>query len=255
MNYPTKYPFLVFVVSFLILWVSARSGASFYKRRQKLEEDMRHDLDVVMAATLTLLGLIIGFSFSMAVSRYDQRKNYEEEEANAIGTEYLRADLLPAADGAKVRSLLRDYLDQRVLFYVTRDAQELQRINDATAQLQNELWSVVKAPAAAQPTPLLGLAVSGMNDVLNSQGYTQAAWRNRIPPAAWGLMGAIAICANLLIGFGAHRVKGGAIEFLVLPLVLSIAFFLIADIDSPRRGVILVHPQNLISLVQSLHPH
>ena len=62
-----------------------------------------------MTATLTLLGLIIGFSFSMAISRYDQRKVYEEAEANAIGTEYVRADLLPAGDAARVRALLRDY--------------------------------------------------------------------------------------------------------------------------------------------------
>ena len=64
-------------------------------------------------ATLTLLALLIGFSFSMAISLYDQRKNYEEAEANAIGTEFGRADLLPAGDSAKVRDLLRKYLDRR----------------------------------------------------------------------------------------------------------------------------------------------
>jgi len=252
MNNLMKSPFLVLSLSFIVLWLSARIGA-WFRKRQLLEEDMRHDLDVIVAATLTLLGLIIGFSFSMAISRYDQRKNYEEAEANAIGTEYVRADLLPAADGARVRALLSGYLDQRVLFYQTRDEVGLRRINDATARLQTDLWSAVQAPAAAQPTPVLALAVSGMNDVLNSQGYTQAAWWNRIPIAAWVLMAAIAICANLMFGYGARRVKAGVIHVLVLPLVLSIAFFLIADIDSPRRGVIRVSPQNLISLVQSLH--
>ena len=188
----------------------------------------------------------------MAISRYDQRKNYEEAEANAIGTEYVRADLLPAADAAKVRALLRNYLDQRVLFYVTRDEQQIRQINARTAQLQTELWSAVLAPAAAQPTPMVALAVSGMNDVLNSQGYTQAAWWNRIPIAAWVLMTAIAICCNVLVGYGARTVKAESILLLVLPLVVSIAFFLIADIDSPRRGVIRVNPQNLESLVESL---
>ena len=57
----------------------------------------------------------------MAIERYDQRKNYEEAEANAIGTEYVRADLLPAGETAKVQALLRDYLDQRILFYKARD--------------------------------------------------------------------------------------------------------------------------------------
>jgi len=249
------YPLLVFVLSFFVLSLSARIGASFLRRRRKLEEDVREDFDIVLAATLTLLGLIIGFSYSMAISRYDQRKNYEEAEANAIGTEYVRADLLPAADAAKVRALLRNYLDQRVLSYVTRDEQQIRQIDARTAQLQTELWSAVLAPAAAQPTPMVALAVSGMNDVLNSQGYTQAAWRNRIPIAAWGLMAAIAICCNVLVGYGARNLKPKGILFLVLPLVVSISFFLIADIDSPRGGVIRVNPQNLASLVESLRAH
>jgi hypothetical protein len=70
-----------------------------------------------LLATLTLNALIMGFSFSMAASRYEQRISYEATEANAIGTEYLRSDLLPAPEGARVRSLLRNYLEQRISFY------------------------------------------------------------------------------------------------------------------------------------------
>ena len=187
MNDLIRYPLVVLVLFAFTLWLSARIGLYFRKRQLKQEEDERHDLDLIVAATLTMLGLIIGFSFSMAIGRYDQRKNYEEAEANAIGTEYVRADLLPAADAARVRALLKDYLDQRILFYETRDEHGLQQINANTAQLQTELWSAVRAPAGAQPpSPVLALAVSGMNDVLNSQGYTQAAWWNRIPPCGMG---------------------------------------------------------------------
>ncbi len=189
----------------------------------------------------------------MAIGRYEERKNYEEAEANAIGTEYVRADLLPGDVAARVRVLLLNYLDQRILFYKTRDAQQLRQIDTTTAQLQNELWSALKGPIAAQPTPVVTLAIAGMNDVLNSQGYTQAAWWNRIPTAAWVLMGVIAICCNLLIGYGARRAEAERILMLVLPLVVSISFFLIADIDSPRGGVIRVQPQNLTSLAHSLH--
>jgi hypothetical protein len=249
------HPVLVFVVSFVVLWLSTQLGAWVLKRWRDLEHDVREDFGVILAATLTLLGLIIGFSFSMATSRYDQRKNLEEAEANAIGTEYVRADLLPSANAEKVRALLRNYLDQRVLFYTTRDDQQLRQIDARTAQLQTDLWSAVLTPAAAQPTPVVALAVSGMNDVLNSQGYTQAAWWNRIPVAAWGLMGVIAICSNLLLGYGARSAKAGRIMHLVLPLVVSISFFLIADIDSPRRGVILLNPQNLVALAESLRVH
>jgi len=246
-----NYPVLVFALSLVVMWMSAQTGA-YLRRRRDLEEADREDLGVVLAASLTLLGLIIGFSFSMAVSRYDQRKNYEEEEANAIGTEYARAGLLPGAEAVKVRDLLRSYVDQRVLFYTTRNERRLDQINASTAQLQADLWSVVQAAAAAQPTPVVALAAAGMNDVLNSQGYTQAAWWNRIPIAAWALMGAIAICCNLLVGYNARRFEGKARRFFILPLIVSIAFFLIADMDSPRGGVIRVHPQNLESLSRSL---
>ena len=111
------YSAFVLALSFFGLSVSAWIGKSLSLKRLSLETEAREDFNVIRAATLTLLGLLIGFSFSMAIGRYDQRKNYEEEEANAIGTEYFRADLLPAADAAKVRALLLDYLDQRVLFY------------------------------------------------------------------------------------------------------------------------------------------
>ena len=247
-----NYPVLVFALSLVMLWLSAQTGAYFHRRRRQPEEAEHEDLGVLLAATLTLLGLIIGFSFSMAVTRYDQRKNYEAEEANAIGTEYVRAGLLPAADAAKVRELLRSYLNQRVLFYTTRDTRQLEQINASTAQLQSDLWSAVQTPAAAQPTFMVALAVSGMNDVLNSQGYTRAAWWYRIPGAAWALMAAIAICCNVLVGYNARGTEGSKKWFFLLPLVVSVAFFFIADMDSPRGGLIRVHPQNLEGVARSL---
>ena len=232
------------------MWLSAQIGVFFRNRVVHLEEDERQDFGIVTPATLTLLGLIIGFSFSLATSRYDQRKNYEEAEANAIGTEYVRADLLSASDAARVRQLLKSYLDQRIQFYETRNEQQLGRIDAQTAQLQSELWSVVQAAAAKQPTYPVGLAVSGMNDVLNSQGYTQAAWWYRLPGAAWAFMAAIAVFSSLLIGYSSHR--RGTTVLVVLPLAISVSFFLIADIESPRHGLIRVVPQNLVSLSQSL---
>src|SRR5262249_44563744 len=156
---------------------------------------------------LTLLALIVGFTFSMAVTRYDQRKNLEEEEANAIGTEYLRVGVLPAAEAANVRALLVAYLEQRILFYTTRDDQELEQVDARTSKLQSDLWSAIEPTARAQATPVVALVVSGMNDVLNSQGYTQAAWLNTIPAGAWHLLGAIAVCSMVVVGAGAHASK------------------------------------------------
>lgn len=244
-----NFPVLVLVLSLVLLFLASAIGEVIREKVRPLKEEDRADFGTVVTATLTLLGLLIGFTFSMAVGRYDQRKNYEEAEANAIGTEYLRADLLPAGDAARVRELLREYTDQRVLFYTIQDQRRLVKINADIAKLQNELWSAVR-PAAAQPTPVVALAISGMNDVLNSQGYTQAAWQNRIPLAAWLLMMAIAIFCNLLIGYGSHQRHW--VMSLILPLAISIAFFLISDIDTPRGGAIRVVPRNLISISQSL---
>jgi hypothetical protein len=246
-----QYPRIFFLFSFLLLWVSAQCGA-FLRQRRPLKEDERDDFNVVEAATLTLLGLIIGFSFSMATTRYDLRKNYEEAEANAIGTEYFRATLLPAEDAAKVQAQLVKYIQLRLRFYLTRDDSELQQINADTGRLQSEMWTAVQVPAMARPSPVIALAVAGMNDVLNSQGYTKAAWWNRIPKAAWILMITIALCCNVLVGYGARNAGPKAGLLVVLPLVIAVAFLLISDIDSPRTGFIHVVPQNLISLQKSL---
>jgi hypothetical protein len=245
-----RYPVLLFVCSLVVLFLSVQLGVLASKRLRSSGAE-KEDLGTVINASLTLLALIIGFSFSMAVNRYDQRKNYEEEEANAIGTEYVRADLLPVADGTRIQSLLKQYLAERVLFYTVRNEQKLAQSEDETAKLQGQMWSIVRQSAAAQPTAPVALAVAGMNDVLNRQGYTQAAWWNRIPLGAWALMAALAICCCALIGYDSNR--RGAVLVTVLPFILSIAFFLISDIDSPRRGVIRVRPQNLISLADSLH--
>jgi hypothetical protein len=244
------HPLVIFVTSLAAFWSLAWIGVMFWERYRELREGLHDDFTFILGAALTLLGLIIGFTFSMAVVRYDQRKNYEEQEANAIGTEYLRSNLLPAADAVKVRGLLRNYLDQRLLHYNASDEVELKQIDAQTAGLQNEMWSAVEAPAEAQPTPISALVISGMNDVLNSQGYTQAAWRNHIPTAAWLLLVAICIFCNLLIGLVARG--RSAFLFLILPFALAVCLSLIADIDSPRRGLIRVRPQNLESLTESL---
>jgi hypothetical protein len=242
---------VLFVVSFLLLWLASWLGAALHRRRNLLtDEDLRSDFGVVEGASLTLLGLIIGFSFSMATGRYDLRKNYEEAEANAIGTEYVRTDLLPADDASRVKALLREYTAQRIRFYASQNWDNIDQIRSDTGKVQDQLWASVAQTANANPTPIRALVVSGMNDVLNSEGYTQGAWWNRLPVGAWALMFGIALLCNFLVGYGARKFAPRV--FIVLPLLVSVSFFLIADIDSPRGGVIRVHPQNLERLQNGL---
>jgi hypothetical protein len=250
MAFRPPHPLTVFLATFGVLLLAAWFG-SWLRRRHKLEDRQRDDFSLILTATLTLLALLIGFSFSMASSRYDQRKNLEEAEANAIGTEYLRADLLPAADRDKVRGLLKQYLDVRMRFYLA-SLDTVGPVNADGARLQGELWSAVTAPALRQPDPVVALVVAGMNDVINAQGFTQAAFWNYVPLSALALMAAIAIMCNVLLGYGARTPFPHSRLLLILPLIVALAFMLIIDIDTPHRGFVTIAPQNLIALKESL---
>src|SRR5207302_847900 len=111
------HPILLFMTSMLLLWASSALGSLFRRRQGPIETNEREDFSFLAASSLTLLGLIIGFSFSMSIGRYDQRKNLEADEANRIGTEYVRLDLLPAEAAERSRDLMVKYLDQRIYFY------------------------------------------------------------------------------------------------------------------------------------------
>ena len=246
------HPFVLLLVSFAFLWLATHTGAVLQAWRGPLDEVRRGDFDIVLGATLTLLSLIVGFSFSMAASRYDQRKSYEEDEANAIGTAYARADLLSSADAVKVHQLLREYTNLRIRFYTTVDPQQLRDLNSVTGRTQNQLWGEVAAAASAAPTPVSALAAAAMNDAINSQGYAQAAAWNRIPLGAWLLLYVLGAVATAIIGHRFHIEVRQHLLMLVIPAIVAIAFFLIADIDCPSYGLIRIAPENLTALATSL---
>ena len=242
MSESSAYPLFIFAVSLAAQWFAAFLGTLL--RRWKRPPG--HDIDIIRAATITLLALIIGFSFSMAVTRYDQRQNYEEAEANAISTTFLRADLLPGDDAAHLRDLLKKYLDLRIAFYEANDARQIAKITADTTSTQNALWQAILPAANAHPTQITALAVTGVNDVLDAQGSTQAAWLNRLPAGVWAIMGLIALATNVLIGVS-ERNKGVLLR-LILPVILSTSF----DIDSPRGGLVPTLPHNLVAVRPAL---
>jgi hypothetical protein len=244
-------PVVLFGLSFAGLLLAAWVGARL-RHGRPFNEERRADFSVLLASTLTLLGLLIGFTFTMAITRYDMRKNLEEGEANAIGTEYLRLDLLAGPDAARLRALLKSYVRLRVRYYRAADEDEA-RINAETTRLQMEMWSAVVAAAGQQRDPITALVVSGMNDVINSQSYTQAAWWNRIPRSAAVLLIVVAVLCNVMIGYGLRSVGPRGTLLPILPLFVAFAFALIADIDSPRHGLIRVAPQNLVNFQTSLN--
>ena len=254
MEYIINHPRVLSAICALAMWALAQLGVWIRTHSRIPEKQDKGSLDIVLSATLTLLGLIIGFTFSMATTRYDQRRLFEEQEANAIGTEFVRADLLPAPEAAATKHLLVTYLDSRINFYRVDYGSRLGTVDANSAAIQTQLWHSIQPQAAAQPNPVTALVVSGMNDVLNSQSYTQFAWWNRIPTTAWMLMIIIALLANILIGYATQRTRSGRLLLLVLPILIAVSFFLIADIDSPRGGIIRIPPLDLVSLSDSLHP-
>ena len=119
-------PGLMFVVSLVGFFLAALLGVVAQRLWKPVKAGDQNELTIVQSAALTLLGLIVGFTFSMAVSRFDQRKNLEEAEANAIGTEYERADLMPQGASPAAHEALKRYLEQRILFYTTADPGQAQ---------------------------------------------------------------------------------------------------------------------------------
>jgi hypothetical protein len=251
------FPFIIFAVTLAGSWLATEIGVYFHKRKGNPSESAREDLGRVLTATLTLLGLIVGFSFSMAVSEYEQRINAEAAEANAIGTAYLRAGLLPGDVAGRIRKLLVEYLDQRVLFYTnlsypTGRQPRPAQISDPSTRLQSDLWSCVESVAATTPTPVVALAVAGLNDVFDTQGLARAAMRRRIPIAGWALLQVINVFANALFGYITLSNRMRSKRFWILPLLASISFFFVADMDNPRGGFITTVPHNLLSLSSSV---
>ncbi len=249
-----RHPLVLFLVLLVLMAGATAFGTLVLRRLRPIEKDGRDDFNIIQGATLTLLALLIGFTLSMAVGRYDQRKNLEEEEANAIGTEYLRVDLVEGPDAERLKVLLVSYLDHRIHYYQTRNPERLREVETATSLTEDEMWQLVRTAARDKPNPITALVVAGMNDVINSQGYTEAAWLNRIPVSAWGLMIIIAMISGVMQGYGARADRAARILIFVLPLTVSLSLGLISDIDSPRGGLIRVVPQNLLNLAASLKP-
>ena len=247
-----QHPFHILILSLIVLGTSVWCGGALLTRFKNRLAWSQADFNMVQTATLTLLSLIIGFTFSMAIDRFDQRKALEEAEANSISTAILRADLLPTDSRTQIKILLAQYLEQRILFYSAEES-ALAPIKDRTTALQNKLWRAAAEIANAQPTPTVALAVASISDVISAEGRYQGASWNTIPKPAWWLLAAIAICANLMFGFGSHHFNSHRSILFTLPVIISITFFLIADIDSPRSGSIRVNPQNLVNLAQTLN--
>ncbi|HWY69016.1 MAG TPA: hypothetical protein VNX88_10140 [Terriglobales bacterium] len=244
------YPRLTMVgVTFLLLvavYLGGRSG-----RARPFGEDERSQMGTIQGAILGVLALLLGFSFSMALQRYDTRRKLVVDEANAIGTTYLRADTLPDPARDKVKQILREYVDTR-LAYVAAGT-DTQAIADAlrhSKQLQASLWQETAQVALRQRDDVTSSFMSTVNETIDLDAKRQAALANRIPGSAWLLLIVLSVLACFVVEYGGSRHV--RLMRAAVPLAIASILALTADLDSPRRGFINVSQKTMVDLQKDL---
>ncbi len=239
MNHPLNallFAAALFAGMLLALEVGLRIG----RRRLAAEgERARTGLGPIEGAVFGLMGLMIAFAFHGAASRFDIRRGLVVEEANDIGTAYLRLDLLPAAAQPKLRELFRGYVDARVEVY--RALPDAAAARDALVRadrLQREIWtaSVEAAREAPQATMLLLPAVNAMIDITTTR---TVALQTHPPLLVFGMLAFLAVACSLLAGYGmAGAPSRSVLHVLGFAAILTLTVYVILDYEFPRHGII-----------------
>ncbi len=239
----TSLLLLIFVLTGLCL--ATFLGKKLWNRRQATSTQADDELKIVLGAVLSLFGLLIGFLLTIAISGYNSRIQAEENEAVAIGNAFQRTSLLNDEHQIIAENLLQEYLSLRIAFYeaddqVSRDKSRLQSI-----QLQTKMWLMISNVAKKKPDPVIATVLNACNDLYTAQQRTLSNWRAQVPLLAWVLLMLFALCSNFLIGYNIRGVRGNNALLLTLPILTTLALFMIAEIDAPGEGIIHVTPDNL----------
>jgi hypothetical protein len=211
------------------------------------------------AAVFALLGLLLAFTFSGAASRFEGRRHLITSEANAIGTAYLRIDLLPADARPGIQDLFRRYLDVRVATH--HDAHDMAVVTERLAEgaaLQGEIWA--KAVAASlgpgAPTQASMLLLPALNEMIDITTSRVMATRNHPPLIIFLMLAALSIVGALLVGYDTSENKRrNWLHTLVFAVILVATTYVIVDLEFPRSGFIRVDAsdQILIELRESMN--
>lgn len=194
------------------------------------------------AAVFALMGLLIAFTFSGALERFDQRRAQVVTEANAIGTAYLRLALLPAEDQSKLRAAFRDYVDSRIATYRKLPDMEAVHAEMKRSQaLQSDIWTLAVA-AATRPAirpGTEGLVLGALNEMFDITATRFAATQMHPPPIVYAMLMGLALAASLLAGYQSAGEKG--IDWMhqtSFAAIVSLTVFVILDIEYPRLGFV-----------------
>ena len=245
-----------YAVTTLVLVAAAEAGRKLGMRYARGQADVHApDLTTLESAALGMLALLIGFTFAMALNRFDARLRGVLDEANAISTTELRARLLPEPQATEARKLLSDYTKIRIdLIRGPADAASRDLAVQRSTELQAELWRRAVTASAADPRSVsTGLFVSSLNEMIDLQETRLAAGRNRVPPAVLLLLDGVAVVAIGLSSYVGGLGGGtGRIPHAILALMIAVVIAMVADIDRSRSGFITVSQQTMLNLERSL---
>jgi hypothetical protein len=212
----------------------------------------------VAGAVFALLGLLIAFIFSAAAGRFETRRNLAVDEANNIGTAYLRIDLLPADAQPALRELFRKWVDTRLAVYrALPDTIKAKTAVEQTSELQGQIWALCVASAQRSPAPAIAAqvfsAVNAMFDIANTRTW---AMRAHTPREIFIMLAIAALFAALLAGYDMGQVDTRSwIHMILFSAVFAMAVFVIYDLEYPRGGFIRIDAwdQGLVDVRQSMH--
>jgi hypothetical protein len=241
------------------LLLAAEVGYRFARRRRgdSARAEDTGGLGIILGALLGLLSLLLGFTYSYVIIRAEARKSAIISEANAIGTAYLRALLLPAPVGPELQSVLREYLDTRILTdEVGQDPERLRQATRYSEEVQGRIWPLVqRALAGRTPNPVDALLVQSLNEVIDLHTVRLAAGRDHVPAVVMWMLSFCSVVAMFLCGFvsGAGGPRHFGRDSVIAVMIVAVTF-IILDLDRPRSGFIRVSQQSLEDLRQSLKP-
>jgi hypothetical protein len=240
------------VIVFLAVVIGFRWGSQI-RRHKKSETEA--PIGTIVGAMLGLLAFILAFSFGIAASRFDVRKQLLLDEVNGIGTAFLRADFLPASQRAEARMLFRKYVDIRV--EATQHLEKLPQVLVDSVTLHDQLWSQVSGLSGQyKDSVLFGLYTQALNDVIDL--HTKRAtvvFQYRVPKSIWLALYFLTILSMAAVGYH-FGISGAGNLWIILLLALgfSAIIALIADLDRPLEGLLKVNQKPMIELQQQLSP-
>ena len=230
-------------------------GRALGRRRRRLDGALEN-VSAMENAAFALLGLLMAFTFNGAATRFDVRRVQIVDESNALGTAWLRLDLLPADHQPEARRLFREYLDQRIAIYRTIPDMDRARAHiDSAAVLQARLWAAAVAGVQLQRDIVSTLVLPPLNDAFDMASTRMAAREMHPPAVIWGLLALLTMICCVLAGYDLSSDRRSWLHMLTLCLLLTAAIYVIVDFEYPRVGFIRLDGLDhlLVDLRASIH--